>query len=90
MMTSRRFFGLAMMACYAFTGLPMKLIDLAIATYREFEDHAVAWSRFELTLAHWRKVDQAVDEVLRADMRASGHGAVFNDMPSHLTMRQAI
>lgn len=62
------------------------------ALYRSltsFECQSVGMTRLKLTLAQWR--DSAADHlaVMRSDMRAQGHGAVFNSVPVPTSMRMA-
>lgn len=90
MMTNRRWISSIFSACIALACLPLKIIDVMVATWRDIEDQGVAMTRLELTLAQWQESLHDAFKVLRPDMRASGNGAVFNDMPSQLTMRSTI
>ena len=70
----------ALMGTFALICVPLSVCRTIYRTWRLYECQAVAMSRLELTLAHWRKADDVGVQVMRADMRAQGHGAVFNSM----------
>lgn len=50
------------------------------------ETQAVGMARLGLTLALWHTSAKEVASALRADMRASGNGAVFNTMRQPTTI----
>lgn len=91
MKTSRltRYIGMALAGCFALLAVPATVWRTVCRTAREFECQAVAMTRLNLTLAHWRNCADVAAQVMRPDMRASSNGAVFNNMPEPMTMRKA-
>jgi hypothetical protein len=71
---------MALAGCLALVCVPLDVCRTICRAWRAYECQTVAMSRLKLTLAHWHKAADVGEQVLRADMRASGNGAVFNTM----------
>lgn len=84
-MKMRRVFLSIGMAISAFADACCRVVEVVAKVFKH-ESQAVGMARLKLTLAHWHTKSKEVATVLRADMRASGNGAVFNTIRQPTTI----